>query len=67
MVVIGGYDAPMELHFFCTLHALSRGYSLAVFDGPGQGGTLLEYGMKMSHNFDEVLASVLDVVDEHGT
>jgi alpha-beta hydrolase superfamily lysophospholipase len=68
MVVIGGYDAPMEeLYFFCTHHTLSRGYSVAVFDGPGQGGTLLEFGMKMSYNYDEVFASVLEVVAEHGT
>jgi hypothetical protein len=38
-----------------------------VFDGLGQGGTLLEYGMKMSHSFDEVLANVLDMAAEYGT
>lgn len=38
-----------------------------MFDGPGQGGTLLESGLNMSHNFDEVLASVLDVAGEYST
>jgi alpha-beta hydrolase superfamily lysophospholipase len=68
IVIISGHDAPMEeLYFFCTHHALSRGYSIVAFDGPGQGGTLLESGMKLSHDFGEVLASVLDVAAEHGT
>lgn len=68
MVVIGGYDAPMEeLYFFCTHHALTRGYSVLVFDGPGQGGTLIEFGMKLAHNYDVVLGSVLDVAATHGT
>ena len=68
MVVIGGYDSLMEeLYFLCSHHALVRGYSVLVFDGPGQGGTLIESGMKMSYNYDEVLASVLDVAANHGT
>lgn len=68
IVSISGHDAPMEkLYFFCTYHALSRGYSIAACDGPGQGGSLLESGMKLSHDFGEVLASVLDVAAEHGT
>lgn len=67
MVVISGSDAPMEeLYFFCTHQALSRGYSVVVFDGPGQGGTLLESGVKISPNFDKVLASVLDMTAKHG-
>lgn len=68
MVVIGGYDSPMEeLYFFCSHHALSRGYSVLVFDGPGQGGTLIESGLKLSHDYDDVLSSVLDVAAEYGT
>lgn len=68
MIVIGGYDSPMEeVYFFCGHHALSRGYSVLLFDGPGQGGTLIESGMKLSHNYDQVLASVLRVATEHGS
>jgi pimeloyl-ACP methyl ester carboxylesterase len=68
IVVIGGYDAPMEeMYFFCSHHALCRGYSVLVFDGPGQGGTLLELGLKMSHTYDEALTSALDAVAKHGS
>jgi pimeloyl-ACP methyl ester carboxylesterase len=68
MVVIGGYDSPMEeLYFFCGHHALSRGYSVLIFDGPGQGGSLIEAGMNLSHNYDKVLANVLRAASEHGS
>jgi pimeloyl-ACP methyl ester carboxylesterase len=68
LIVIGGYDAPMEeIYFFIGHHALSRGYSVLIFDGPGQGGTLLEAGVKLSHVYDEVLVSVLDTAAQHGS
>ena len=68
MVIIGGYDAPKEeLYFFCAHHALIRGYSVFFFDGPGQGGALLESALKLSHNYDEVLALGLEEVSKHGT
>lgn len=67
LIAISGYDAPMEeMYFFISHHALSRGYSVLVFDGPGQGGTLLESDMKLSHVYDEVLISVLDIAAQHG-
>ena len=67
MVVIGGYHCMEELYFFCSHHAISRGYSVLVFDGPGQGGTLIESGLKVSNNYGEVLSSVLDVAAVYGT
>ena len=67
MVIIGGYDAPKEeFYFFCAHHALIRGYAVFFFDGPGQGGALLESALKLSHNYDEVLALGLEEVSKHG-
>ncbi len=67
-ILIGGYDAPMEeLYFFTGHHALLRGYSVLRFDGPGQGGTLLESGIAMSHDYDKVLEAVLDVSAQYDT
>ena len=68
MVLISGYDAPMEeMYFWAGHHAVSNGYSFLIFDGPGQGGTLLESGMVLSHVYDQVLGAVLETADEHGT
>ena len=67
MVIISGYDAPMEeVYFFVAHHALSRGYTCIIFDGPGQGGTLLESGLTLSHVYDKVLDGVLQEAARHG-
>lgn len=67
MVLIGGYDAPMEeMYLWGGHHALQRGYSIFVFDGPGQGKALLEDSLPMSHDYDEVLGAVLRALAQHG-
>jgi hypothetical protein len=55
-----------EMYFFIGHHALSHGYSVLIFDGPGRGSTLFESGMKLSHLYDEVLVSILDTAAQHG-
>jgi len=56
-----------KYNFFVAHHALNRGYTCIIFNGPGQGGTLLESGLTLSHVYDQVLDVVLQEAAKHGT
>src|SRR3569833_199214 len=67
MVALSGYDAPLEeMYFWTGHHALQNGYAWLSFDGPGQGGTLLEGGVALANTYDEAVLAALGVAAEHG-
>ena len=46
--------------------ALDRGYSVLIYEGPGQGEPLRKYGMKFTHEWEKPTAAVLDeFLDTH--
>jgi pimeloyl-ACP methyl ester carboxylesterase len=61
IVAIGGYDSILE-EKYCVIGkaALDRGYSVLLYEGPGQGEPLREYGMKFTPEWGEPTAAVLD-------
>ncbi len=62
-VLVNGYDGTAEeLYFMNAAAALSRGYNVLAFDGPGQGAALLERGLVMRPDWEAVLTPVLDFV-----
>ncbi len=65
MVVHGGYDSFME-EFYLGLKYITRiGYTVILFEGPGQG-TALRRGLKLTHEWDKPVAAVLDHFDLSG-
>ncbi len=61
VVLTGGYDGTCEeLYFFNAAAALQRGYHVLAFDGPGQGAALLQQGMVIRADWDNVVGPVLD-------
>ncbi|MBU2551281.1 MAG: alpha/beta hydrolase [Proteobacteria bacterium] len=55
----GGFDSFVE-EFYPALHRLTdNGYSLVVFEGPGQGRALRD-GLKMNHDWEKPVGAVLD-------
>ncbi|SFR44053.1 alpha/beta hydrolase family protein [Halogeometricum limi] len=64
LVFVGGFDATAEeLYFLCGVpEALERGYVCVAFDGPGQGAPLREGGLVARHDWEHVVAPVLDAV-----
>jgi pimeloyl-ACP methyl ester carboxylesterase len=61
LVLTGGYDSTAEeSYFYSGPAALARGYNVVCYDGPGQGGALIEDGMVFRPDWETVLAAVLD-------
>jgi pimeloyl-ACP methyl ester carboxylesterase len=61
LVMTGGYDGTAEETYFAGVAAaVRRGYNCLTFDGPGQGGALLEQGMTMRPDWENVVRPVVD-------
>lgn len=61
LISIGGYDSTAEeVYFYSGAAALARGYNVVTFDGPGQGKSLIEDGLKFRPDWETVLTAVLD-------
>ena len=61
LIVNGGYDSTAEeCFFFGGAAAVSRGYHCIVFDGPGQGGAIIEDGRVFRPDWEAVIRPVVD-------
>lgn len=61
LILTGGYDSSAEeLYFFSGAAALARGYHVLAFDGPGQGAALIQQGLVLRPDWDQVIGPVVD-------
>lgn len=61
LIVNGGYDSTKEeCYFFSGAAALRRGYKVLLFDGPGQGLSLLEQKLTTIPDWENVITPVVD-------
>jgi hypothetical protein len=61
MILTTGYDGTAEeLYFANGAAALQRGYNVLVFDGPGQGAMLIERGVPLRPDWENVITPVVD-------
>jgi alpha-beta hydrolase superfamily lysophospholipase len=60
IVVHAGYDAYVEEFFDLAQAMAARGYQVVMFDGPGQGSTLMREDMPMTHEWEKPVGAVLD-------
>lgn len=57
----GGFDGTAEeMHKYGVHAALALGWNAVTWDGPGQGGLLIEHGVAMRPDFEVVLTPVVD-------
>ncbi|MGD1571473.1 alpha/beta hydrolase family protein, partial [Mycolicibacterium septicum] len=57
----GGYDSTLEESYVAlAAGALTRGYNVLAFDGPGQGAALREQGLTFRPDWEAVLSPVVD-------
>ncbi len=57
----GGFDGTCEEMFkYGAFGAMSQGWNAVTWDGPGQGGQLIEHGVTMRPDFEIVLGAVID-------
>jgi pimeloyl-ACP methyl ester carboxylesterase len=60
VVIHAGFDAYIE-EFHAIAKAISLcGYDVVMFDGPGQGSTLMRENMPMTHEWQKPVGAVLD-------
>jgi pimeloyl-ACP methyl ester carboxylesterase len=61
VILVGGYDGTAEeLYFASGAAAHARGYHVLAFDGPGQGGALIQQGLTLRADFEHVVGPVVD-------
>ena len=61
IVAVGGYDSILEEKYpVIGKAALERGYSVLIYEGPGQGEPLRKYGMKFTPEWERPTRAVLD-------
>ncbi|MGA2781808.1 MAG: alpha/beta fold hydrolase [Smithella sp.] len=61
IVACGGFDSTMEeLYFVIVAGALERGYSVLVYEGPGQGSVLREQGLTFTPEWERPTGALLD-------
>ena len=61
IVACGGFDSTLEeLYFSVVAGALERGYSVLLYEGPGQGAALREEGLHFIPNWEKPTGAVLD-------
>ncbi len=61
LILTGGYDSSAEeLYFFSGRAALQRGYHVLAFDGPGQGAALIQQGLVLRPDWENVVGPVVD-------
>ncbi len=61
LISTNGYDASVTDMFFATgVAATQRGYHCLLFDGPGQGAVLIEQGIRLRPDWENVVGPVVD-------
>jgi alpha-beta hydrolase superfamily lysophospholipase len=61
VILVDGYDGTVEeTYFFNGQAALDRGYDVLAFDGPGQGSVLVEQGVHLRPDWENVVTPVVD-------
>jgi pimeloyl-ACP methyl ester carboxylesterase len=57
----GGFDSTVEEMYFAVGEAARRyGWNCLIFEGPGQGSALREYGLPFRHDWEAVISPVVD-------
>jgi alpha-beta hydrolase superfamily lysophospholipase len=60
LVVHAGYDAYVEEFYGLAQAFASQGYQVIMFDGPGQGSTLMRGNLPMTHEWEKPVGALLD-------
>jgi pimeloyl-ACP methyl ester carboxylesterase len=61
LIYHGGYDSTLEENYFAlAAGALRRGYNVLTFDGPGQGSTVRDQGLRFRPDWEAVVTPAVD-------
>ena len=60
IVLFGGFDSYIEELTLALLYLRDAGYDVIAFEGPGQGGALIEAGLPMTSEWHKPVGAILD-------
>ena len=60
IIGIPGFDALIEEFYAIWNYFTYQGYDVIAFEGPGQGGSLRNYGLLFDHDYEKPAKAVLD-------
>ena len=60
IVMFGGFDTYIEDWFPMQRYFASAGFDVVIFDGPGQGTTLEDHHLPLTHDWHKPVGAVLD-------
>ena len=60
IILHGGYDSYMEEFLDMLLYFREQGFAVYLFEGPGQGAALREYGLHFTHEWEKPVGTLLD-------
>jgi pimeloyl-ACP methyl ester carboxylesterase len=60
VVLHGGYDSYFEEHLKIALHMYRNGYTVYVFEGPGQGECIYRQGIPFTAEWHRPVGAILD-------
>lgn len=60
LVIFGGYDSYIEELVPQAFVFRDAGYDVILFEGPGQGGALEDYGLTMTPDWEKPVGAILD-------
>lgn len=65
VIISNGFDSTQqECYLLAGAAAISRGYNVLCFDGPGQGQLLIKEGIYMRHDWEHVITPVIDFLEK---
>ena len=56
----GGFDSFIEELYPLATYIANKGFDIIMFEGPGQGRPLHSYGLKMTHEWENPVRTVID-------
>jgi pimeloyl-ACP methyl ester carboxylesterase len=62
VIIHGGFDSYIEEFYTLGAAICEEGYEVIMFDGPGQGSTLMFEKLPMTHEWEKPVAAVLDYI-----
>jgi pimeloyl-ACP methyl ester carboxylesterase len=64
VILTNGYDGTAEeLYFTNSAAALERGYNVLAFEGPGQGSMIIDRGVPLRPDWENVISPVVDYLE----
>jgi pimeloyl-ACP methyl ester carboxylesterase len=60
IIIHGGFDSYIEEFFPVILYIREKGFRVFCFEGPGQGGALMDSGLHLTQEWHKPVSAVLD-------